>query len=393
LPEGYEGEFGPGVRALIIALKRDSGMTDSAIKRFLNTFNIDIAKSTISRMTTKKHDIFHQDKDGIVLAGLRSTLYQHIDDTGCRVNGKNHYTHILCNPYYTAFFTTQKKPRLTVLSILCPTVLKYRFNTESFELMTALGLSEKQSAELKKQIPDTLLSEGEVENMLKQLFPNSKKHHKSRRIILEASAIVYYKHSDYAVDSLICDDAPQFNKIAKHKGLCWIHEGRHYKKLNPVIQLHINVLDDFINRFWDFYQELKQYKKNPTTEYAKKLSAQFDTLFSTKTGYNALDKRIAMTLAKKDALLLVLEFPFLPLHNNPAELGARVQARIRDINLQTKNTDGTKAKDTFVTIIQTARKLGVNTYQYIYDRVSKKFQMRSLAELIIEQSSLNPDTS
>ena len=80
-------------------------MTEPAIARFLKTFGIQIAKSTISRMITEDHDLFHQEKEDIVNAGLKANTYQHVDDTGCRVNGKNHYTHILCNPYFTGFFT------------------------------------------------------------------------------------------------------------------------------------------------------------------------------------------------------------------------------------------------------------------------------------------------
>lgn len=116
---------------------------------------------------------------------------------------------------------------------------------------------------------------------------------------------------------------------------------------------------------------------------ALQLSEQFDSLFATRTGYDALDMRIQMTCEKKKALLLVLAHTFLPLHNNSSELGARVQARIRDINLQTICENGTKSKDTFATIVQTAKKMGVNIYQYIYDRVSKKYEMPSLAEMIM----------
>lgn len=91
---------------------------------------------------------------------------------------------------------------------------------------------------------------------------------------------------------------------------------------------------------------------------------------------------------KKKSLLLPLIFPFLPLHNNPAELGARAQARMRDINLQTVSENGTKTKDTFATIVQTARKHSVNIYNYVYDRVTKKYEMPSLANLITEKFSL-----
>jgi len=74
------------------------------------------------------------------------------------------------------------------------------------------------------------------------------------------------------------------------------------------------------------------------------------------------------------------------LHNNASELGARVQARARDISLHTMSKDGTEIKDTFMTISQTAKKLGVRTYDYIRDRVSGEFKLPSLAQLINEKS-------
>jgi len=189
----------------------------------------------------------------------------------------------------------------------------------------------------------------------------------------------------------VCDNAPQFNNIAKHKALCWVHEGRHYKKLNPIFSQHKTILDEFIAKFWGFYRALLDYKAYPSTEKALQLSERFDVIFTEKTGYRQLDDRIAKTYANKPALLLVLEFPFLPLHNNTAELGARYQARHRDINLQTKNKKGTDAKDTFATIVQTARKLKVTFFDYIKDRISKKYEMPSLASLISQKSQTVPD--
>jgi hypothetical protein len=388
LPDGYKGEFGPGIRSLVITLYRDSGMTEPAIARFLKTFGIKIAKSTISRMITEEHDVFHQEKEDIIDAGLKANTYQHMDDTGCRVNGKNNYTHILCNPYFTGFFTRPKKDRLTLLAILCRSELKFKFNESAYALMSEFGLSALRLAELKKTVRSEILTNEQLDSLLNQLFPNPKKHSTNRRVIRESSAIVYYQSSEYAIKHLLCDDAPQFNKIAKYKSLCWVHEGRHYKKLTPFVRHHQVILDGFIEKFWDYYGALLKYKLSPSNAIAKKLSREFDALFSTKTGYPALDERIARTLSKKKSLLLALIFPFLPLHNNPAELGARAQARMRDINLQTVSENGTKTKDTFATIVQTARKHSVNIYNYVYDRVTKKFEMTSLANLIAEKFSL-----
>ena len=111
-------------------------------------------------------------------------------------------------------------------------------------------------------------------------------------------------------------------------------------------------------------------------------------MFSTTTGYDLLDERIALTKDKKEALLLPLRFPFLPLHNNDSESGAQHQARLRDIHLQTRNEKGTRAKDTFATIVKTARKLQVNVYNYFYDRITQSFSMPSLAHLILEKCKL-----
>ena len=95
--------------------------------------------------------------------------------------------------------------------------------------------------------------------------------------------------------------------------------------------------------------------------------------------------------SKKDELLVVLNQPELPLHNNAAELAARSQARSRDVSLQTKSIAGTSVKDTLETITQTAKKLGVRVYDYIYDRVCGKNEQPSLAERIQQKSNFeNP---
>jgi hypothetical protein len=85
-------------------------------------------------------------------------------------------------------------------------------------------------------------------------------------------------------------------------------------------------------------------------------------------------------------LLVSLEQPKLPLHNNTSELAALVQAQARDVSLHTKSAAGTKIKASLMTISQTVKKLGVNTYEYIFDRVSCEFKLPSLAELIQQKS-------
>lgn len=389
LPLGIKGGYGPGVISFIYTQKHSSNVSEPKITEFLNDAGIFISQSTVSRFLTKDVDMFHQEKSDIFQAGLSSSVYQQIDDTGTRVNGENQYVQILCNPYYTAFFTVPKKDRLTVIDILlCGNERRYYFNRAAFDLLKTFRLSNKIIIQLQSEVADRILDEKQMGKVLRKLFPNPDKGKNQRARIQEAGAIAAYHNQTVfpIVQTILSDDAPQFKHITKEQGLCWIHDGRLYKKLHPVVPLNKDKLDGLLEQYWDYYATLLEYKENPTQNKAEELSEEFDELFSTQTGYEALDDRIAKTKAKKVELLLVLKYPELPLHNNNSELGARVEKRKQDVSLQTITDEGTKSKDTFLTIAQTAKKLGVSVYKYILDRVSKQFNMPSLASLIREQS-------
>ena len=101
-----------------------------------------------------------------------------------------------------------------------------------------------------------------------------------------------------------------------------------------------------------------------------------------------MDERIAKTRTKKGCLLMVLTHPEIPLHNNPAELGARARVRKRDVSFGPRTREGATAWDTFMTLAETATKLGVSFYHYIQDRVSGTYQMPALADLIEERAKV-----
>ncbi len=383
LPPGYEGGFGPTIKAQVLIMKNVCNMSQSKILDYMHHANIIISAGTISNMLIKNQEQFHQEKADIVQAGLAATDYQQIDDTSARVNGENWYTHVLGNPFYTAYFTTPRKNRLTVLDILNGHQKQcYCLNEEAFELLEQLGVAKKHLKKLQKFKSGQLLSEEQMETILDSIFSSPSPKIKTR--IREAAAIAaYHQQTDWPVIKILfADDAPQFKLLTSEMGLCWVHDGRHYKKLKPVTPYYAQKLDDFLTQYWDFYAQLLDYKEAPSLEKKTGLSAEFDTIFATQTGYEQLDDRIDKTRQKKDQLLLVLKYPKLPLHNNDMELGARTQVRKRDVSLHTITQEGTKANDTFLTITQTCRKLKVNTFDYIKDRISQKLNMMPLHKII-----------
>lgn len=396
LPAGYSGGFGPCLRQLVISLYHESHMTQSGITNFLANHAVLIGTGSVSRILTlsPEKEGFHQEKNDIVMAGLQSANYQQMDDTSARVRGKNYYDHILCNEFYTAYFTRAHKDRLTIIDILTQGQMKFTFNEYAFLLMKEMKLPEKWLNVIGTNYAGQSVNRQEMDNLLSSHFPDLNKQQTNRLILLESTAIAAYQVLPHAAKFLLTDDAPQYNKIAMYHPLCWIHDGRHYKKLMPVVVSHRKILDEFITKYWDYYDQLLTYKSHPIQLEADHLSKEFDELFSTQTGYDHLDERIKKTNEQKSQLLLVLENPFLPLHNNDSEGGARGQARRRDISFHTMSPEGTESKDTFMTILQTAKKQAVNFYHYVGDRIKKKYEMPSLASLITARSKmLMPSTS
>src|SRR5437879_5012186 len=118
LPAGYQGQFGPGVRAWVLALYYAAGMSEPKILELLHTVGMHMSAGQLSDFLIQDQEQFHNESAAVVRAGLRSSPWQHLDSTGTRVDGKNEQCHVLCNPFYTAYCTLPAKDRLSLLRVL-----------------------------------------------------------------------------------------------------------------------------------------------------------------------------------------------------------------------------------------------------------------------------------
>jgi hypothetical protein len=387
LPSGYAGEYGPNVKSLCLLFSHLCNMTEPKIADLLANMGIVISRGQISAWLTGAYPQLQEEKQAVVEAGLESSAWHHIDDTGTRVDGENQHCHILCNPLYAAYCTRPRKDRLTVMDVLRNGRERmFRINAEALDRLRQWGVSEK-IRERVGQLPwDQDFREKEFDQRLMEPIPNLGESTRDR--IMEAAALAAYHAEAGHVRLLVCDDTKQFKLVADELALCWIHDGRHYQSLEPCVPQHRELLEAFRKRYWDFYKELRTYRQSPTPGRAVQLREQFDELFSTVTGYDALDQRILKTKADKTYLLMVLNHPEIPLHNNPVELDGRLRVRKRVVSYGPRSAAGAQTWDTMETLLGTARKLGVNFFQYIRDRISGAMQMPSLAELIKQRAGM-----
>ena len=85
----------------------------------------------------------------------------------------------------------------------------------------------------------------------------------------------------------------------------------------------------------------------------------------------------------KAELLLVLERPEIPLHNNLSENDIREYVKRRKVSGSTRSEQGRRCRDTFTSLKKTCRKLGVSFWEYLLDRLSKRKEIPPLQKLIL----------
>ncbi len=119
------------------------------------------------------------------------------------------------------------------------------------------------------------------------------------------------------------------------------------------------------------------------------MERKFDKLFSTKTEYGELDRRIELTKKQKEKLLVVLDHPEIPLHNNSAEIALREMVIKRKISGGTRSENGKIARENMMSIMDTCRKMNVIFFNYVKDIFSGERKMTKLSELIVKKASQN----
>ena len=390
LPAEYEGEFGGQLKSWLQVMHHYCDVTQGRLKCLMDNLKILISTGTISNIILSNKDMMEQEAREILRAGLETIPFSQMDGTKSWEKGQGKSTQIISTLWYSLYYTMDTKSKVDIIWALqgkpgqSPTL---RYNNLAISLLASSTVPKKD-----QRLIEQLLTQNQ-DYTLKQfeaLLNTSAAHlleKASYPKMIETLALAYYlTQSEFPrVQDLICDAGPEYTGIASKQGLCWLHEERHYKKLIPKLKVNQFEVERVRGQIWDFYEKLLNFKELPPEQQRQQklvLYQEFDTIFTQKTSYDELNNRIEKTFAKKEKLLQVLDSSYLPLHNNCAELAVRRKVRKRDISLHTMSMKGTQAQDAFMSVVETAAKLGINALDYLFDRITNKFHMTSLADLI-----------
>ena len=380
LPKDVTSHFGPMLQQYVLYQHVHNHVTQPLLHEELQELGVDISAGQVNRLLTEGHEGFHEEKDSLLPAAREVSGHLNTDDTSARHCGKSGHTLHIGNDLFASFFTTETKSRVNFLKILLTPHQGYLFDGDALYYLECFNVPQKLLTQLQAE-PDRLYEDDESwEAQLDKWKIESAEH---RRLLTEGALWAnLFAHNLYIDLVLISDDAGQFKLLGLLHALCWVHMERHVARLIPLTDVQRAAHEAARDAIWSYYQRLKAYRESPTPQWRGRLENDFDRLFLKETGWPELNEVMRKIHGKKSELLLVLEHPEIPLHNNLSENDIRQYVKKRKISAGTRSDAGRRCRDTFLSLKTTCRKLGVAFWRYLRDRIRGLNEIPPLADLI-----------
>jgi len=381
MPTETGGHFGSCLISFILYQYYGCHVTQPLIAEQLQELGVDISTGQINNIIIENKDRFHREKDQILETGIKMSKHINVDDTGARHNGKNGYCTHIGNEYFAWFKSSKSKTRINFLKILRGEHQDYILNGDAIEHMATHKLPDYQLSKLTELKNITFKDDNQWAACLNSLGIVTARHVRiATEGALVGSIISHGFNKDLAI---ISDDAGQFN-VFLH-GLCWVHAERAIHKLIGFTDKQLKILEATRSDIWQLYRDLKDYRLRPSKNQKIELEKRFDELFTRKTDFATLNQALKRIYQNKSELLLVLERPDIPLHNNLSESDIREYVKKRKISGSTRSDTGKRCRDTFTSLKKTCRKLGISFWEYLYDRIAKINEIPLLADVMMSK--------
>ena len=391
LPEGIAGGFGPGVRRFCLALHTQGQVTTERLTDLLNGIGLSISKRQVVRLLTTDLEPFEQEDHAILQAGLASSPYITVDDTGARHARRPAVTTQIGGERFCVFRTGRSKSRLNFLSLLRAGCEDYVVNEAALDYLRRQPVEAAVIARLAAHPGQVFPSQQEWWQHLLRCSINIFDRPLLQSLNEAATWGAIRHHGLMENTVVVSDDAGQF-RVATH-ALCWVHAERHLQKLMPASPKQAKAVELVRQAIWCFYRRLKLWKQSPSPGGERAFRRQFDKIFGRRTGYKDLDALLARLARRKDELLRVLERPEIPLHTNASENDLRACVIKRKISGGTMSADGRMARDVMLGLLKTCRKLGLSFFTYLGDRLGlngDQPRIPPLATLVGKQPEARP---
>jgi hypothetical protein len=368
LPGGIDDHFGPEIKRFILAQYHQGQTTVPRLVELLRMLGVDISKRQVVRILTDDNAAFVAEAREVLRAGLTHGKWISVDDTGARHQGRNGFCTQIGNDAFTYFATTFSKSRNNFLGLLRAGHSDYVLNDQAFAYMRRRNLAGPVIATLAADPARSFADEKAWQTHLDKLGIAALKVHPDPVMVATEGALwgAVVAHGFLDGTVVVSDDAGQFN-VGEH-ALCWVHAERLIHKLDTFTETARVAKEKIRTLIWWFYADLKAYCAAPDPGRRAAMKARFDRIFKRRTGFATLDRLLERLHANKTELLRVLDRPEIPLHTNGSENDIRCQVTRRKLSGTTRSDTGREARDAFLGLAKTCRKLGISFWDYLGSR-------------------------
>lgn len=380
LPGAYgNGHYGPMLLSYILYQYYQCRVTQPLLHEQLQEWGIEISTGQLHNILSENKESFHAEQQQVLRVGLETADYIHTDDTGARHQGKNGYCTVIGNEWFAYFKSGDSKSRQNFLDVLQGGAVRYVLNDDAQAYLERQTLAAKYWEQL--TFSDAVLAEQKSDWQI-YLLGKGIVSAKVVQVVTEAALLGgVMSQGMKAPVRILSDGAGQFNVLVH--GLCWVHAERSLRRLQGDTPQQRQNIAEMQELLWQYYRQLQQYQQTPTSAGKTELSQVFDWIFERcYLLHDSLNSVLKWFTTHKVELLRVLDYPRFPLHNNAAETDIREYVIRRKISGTTRSDAGRRARDTFVGVKKTCRKLGVSFWQYLLSRFRKDRQIPPLPDVI-----------
>ncbi len=359
LPEDVNGQhFGPILKAFATNLYAH-GVTQPALYEFLTGLGFEISAGKTNDILLDEAEQYATVSEEILTAGLEEAPFIRADDTGAKHQHKPGYCTHIGGEFFAYYKTTFSKARENFLKILLQGKECYQINEAMIWHLFQSGVEDDILNLLEEHKGKTYRSAKGLSRLLNKLGVGGKK---VRKQCNEAGLVGFIAGSILRTGQVFLSDRAGQFALFKHAA-CWVHMERPLRKIICSSEQVEKELSEVREAIWATYRALKQVSLEQ--EEKERVYELYNRLIAMKTISPEINSVIANFVAYREELLMALEHPGLPLHNNDSERDIRAVAKRRNISGSTKSDRGLKFRDGLQSLKQTCFRLNYSFWDYL----------------------------
>ena len=214
LPAHVTSRYGNNLTAMVVDLYHSCSITQPLLLDWLHSHNCPISEGKLNDLLINGHELFHQEREDILEAGIACSRVLLVDDTGARHDGNNGFCTVIGNEAFTVFSSTSSKSRINFLNLLQGKRRSHVLNPVALDYMKQVGMADKWVTALSVYGETHFLSKASWEAFLDDLGLFAKQQRRwATEAVLKAGLLSHGFPESMIIHS---DGARQFDTVFSH---------------------------------------------------------------------------------------------------------------------------------------------------------------------------------